>query len=85
MKALLRISLATFAIALSPLVSAHALMVDSFPAKDQVLDAAPSEIHVTFNEHVEATVRTAGRPIAGITRAGRRGRGFGAAHGVARS
>ena len=54
MKILPRLALAAFAAALSPLVSAHALMVDSFPAKDQVLDASPSEIHVTFNEHVEA-------------------------------
>ena len=50
----LRIALATLAATLSPLAFAHASMVDSFPAKDQVLTASPSEIHITFNEHVEA-------------------------------
>ena len=54
MKFLSRITLATFAATLSPLAFAHALMVDSFPAKGQVLTAPPAEIHVTFNEHVEA-------------------------------
>ena len=50
----LRIALATLAATLSPLVFAHATMVDSFPAKGQVLTASPAEIHITFNEHVEA-------------------------------
>jgi len=50
----LRIALATLAATLSPLVFAHASLVDSFPAKDQVLAAPPAEIHLTFNEHVEA-------------------------------
>ena len=49
-----RLAVATLAAALSPLASAHATMVDSFPAKGQVLNASPSEIHITFNEHVEA-------------------------------
>lgn len=50
----LRIALATLAATLSPLAFAHATLVDSFPAKGQVLTASPSEIHITFNEHVEA-------------------------------
>jgi len=50
----LRIALATLAATLSPLVFAHAAMVDSFPAKGQVLTASPAEIQITFNEHVEA-------------------------------
>jgi methionine-rich copper-binding protein CopC len=50
----LRLALATLAATLSPLVFAHAAMVDSFPAKGQVLAASPAEIHITFNEHVEA-------------------------------
>ena len=54
MKTSLRLALATLATALSPLAFAHASMVDSFPAKDQVLTASPAEIHITFNEHVEA-------------------------------
>jgi methionine-rich copper-binding protein CopC len=54
MKALLHTSLAIFAAALSPLAMAHASMVDSFPAKGQTLTASPAEIHITFNEHVEA-------------------------------
>jgi methionine-rich copper-binding protein CopC len=49
----LRIALATLAATLSPMVFAHAAMVDSFPAKGQVLTASPAEIHITFNEHVE--------------------------------
>ena len=50
----LRLALATLAATLSPLVFAHASLVDSFPAKGQVLSAPPAEIHLTFNEHVEA-------------------------------
>ena len=50
----LRIALATLAATLSPLVSAHTAMVDSFPAKGQVLTAPPAEIHIAFNEHVDA-------------------------------
>ncbi len=49
-----RIALATLASALSPLAFAHAALVDSFPAKDQTVTGSPSEIHLTFNEHVEA-------------------------------
>ena len=49
-----RLAFAALAAAISPLASAHATMVDSFPAKGQVLNASPSEIHITFNEHVEA-------------------------------
>ena len=54
MKTSSRLALAALAATLSPLAFAHALMVDSFPAKGQVLAAPPAEIHVTFNEHVEA-------------------------------
>ncbi len=50
----LRIALAAVAVALSPLASAHASLVGSFPAKDQVMTGSPAEIHLTFNEHVEA-------------------------------
>ena len=50
----LRIALATLAVAISPLASAHASLVDSFPAKGAVVTGSPSEIHLTFNEHVEA-------------------------------
>ena len=49
-----RIALATLAATLSPLAFAHASLVDSFPAKDQTVTGSPSEIHLTFNEHVEA-------------------------------
>jgi methionine-rich copper-binding protein CopC len=49
-----RIALATLAAALSPLAFAHASLVDSFPAKGQTVTGSPSEIHLTFNEHVEA-------------------------------
>jgi methionine-rich copper-binding protein CopC len=77
----LRIALASLAATLSPLVFAHATMVDSFPAKGQVLTASPAEIHITFNEHVEARycrikLRSdagknfdADRPVADKTRA----------------
>ena len=50
----LRLALATLAAALSPLAFAHASLVDSFPAKGQTLTGSPAEIHLTFNEHVEA-------------------------------
>ena len=50
----LRIALATLAAALSPLAFAHASLVDSFPAKGQTVTGSPAEIHLTFNEHVEA-------------------------------
>jgi methionine-rich copper-binding protein CopC len=49
-----RIALATLAATLSPLAFAHASLVDSFPAKGQTVTGSPSEIHLTFNEHVEA-------------------------------
>jgi len=54
MKSSLRGALATLAATFSPLVFAHASLVDSFPAKDQVMTGSPAEIHLTFNEHVEA-------------------------------
>ena len=54
MKSSLRIALATLAVTLSPLALAHASLVDSFPAKGQVMTASPAEIRITFNEHVEA-------------------------------
>jgi len=58
MKSSLRIALATLAAAIattfSPLALAHASMVGSFPAKGQVMTGSPAEIHITFNEHVEA-------------------------------
>ena len=50
----LRIALATLAVTLSPFAMAHALLVDSFPAKGQTVTGSPTEIHLTFNEHVEA-------------------------------
>lgn len=50
----LRLALATLAATLSPLAFAHASLVDSFPAKGQTLAASPADIHLTFNEHVEA-------------------------------
>jgi methionine-rich copper-binding protein CopC len=50
----LRLAVATLAAALSPLAFAHASLVDSFPAKGQTLTGSPAEIHLTFNEHVEA-------------------------------
>jgi methionine-rich copper-binding protein CopC len=54
MKTSLRLALATLATALSPLALAHASLVASFPARDAVLTGSPAEIHITFNEHVEA-------------------------------
>ncbi len=58
MKSSLRIALATLAVSLaatfSPLVFAHASLVDSFPAKGQVMTGSPAQIHITFDEHVEA-------------------------------
>ena len=54
MKTPLRVALATLAAALSPLAFAHASLVGSFPAKDQVMTGSPAEIHLAFNEHVEA-------------------------------
>jgi methionine-rich copper-binding protein CopC len=50
----LRIALATLATALSPLACAHASLADSFPARGQTLTGSPAEIHLTFNEAVEA-------------------------------
>ena len=54
MKTSLRLALATIAAALSPLAVAHASLVASFPDKGAVLAGSPAEIHLTFNEHVEA-------------------------------
>ena len=53
MKTVLRITLAALGVAASPFAFAHAQLVASSPAKNQVLDAPPIEIHLTFNEHVE--------------------------------
>lgn len=50
----LRLALATLATAFSPLAFAHASLVDSFPAKGAVVTGSPAEIHLTFNERVEA-------------------------------
>ena len=54
MKTPLRLALATLVAAISPLAFAHASLVGSFPAKGQVMTGSPAEIHLTFNEHVEA-------------------------------
>ena len=48
-----RLALAFLAATFSPLAFAHASLVASFPAKDQTLTGSPTEIHLTFNEHVE--------------------------------
>lgn len=53
MKTTLRLALATLATALSPFAFAHATVVGSFPAKDQAVTGSPSEIHLTFSEHVD--------------------------------
>ena len=50
----LRTALAILAVAASPLACAHASLVDSFPSRGQTVTGSPSEIHITFNEHVEA-------------------------------
>ena len=50
----LRLALAALAVTLSPLACAHASLVGSFPAKGETVTGSPSEIHLTFNEHVEA-------------------------------
>ena len=50
---LLKLAFAAAAVAASPFASAHAQLVSSLPAKGQALDAPPTEIHLTFNEHVE--------------------------------
>ena len=54
MKISSRLALAALASALSPLAFAHASLVASFPARGAVLTGSPAEIHITFNEHVEA-------------------------------
>ena len=54
MKLSLRLALALLAAAASPLAFSHALLVASFPAKDAVVTGSSAEIHITFNEHVEA-------------------------------
>ena len=53
MKTSSRLALALLAAALSPLAVAHASLVASFPDKGAVLTGSPTEIHLTFNEHVE--------------------------------
>ena len=53
MKTTARLAVAALAVAASPLAFAHAQLVASSPSKDQVLDAPPIEIKLTFNEHVE--------------------------------
>jgi methionine-rich copper-binding protein CopC len=54
MKRIPRLALAAAACVASPFVFARPTLVGSSPAKDQVLDAPPIEIRLTFNEHVEA-------------------------------
>jgi methionine-rich copper-binding protein CopC len=54
MKSPLRLALVALGVVASPIAFAHASLVASSPAKDQVLDAPPIEIHLSFNEHVEA-------------------------------
>ena len=54
MKTSSRLALAVLASALSPLAFAHATLVASFPAKGAVLTGSPADIHLTFNERVEA-------------------------------
>jgi hypothetical protein len=53
MKTSLRLALAALAAAASPFAFAHASLVASSPARNQVLDAPPIEIRLTFNERVE--------------------------------
>ena len=53
MKTSLKLALAAMTIAASPFAFAHAQLVASSPAKGQALDAPPTEIRLTFNEHVE--------------------------------
>jgi methionine-rich copper-binding protein CopC len=50
----LRLALAAFATAISPLASANASLVDSFPARGQTLAGSPAEIHLSFNGAVDA-------------------------------
>lgn len=50
----LRLAIAGALVASSALASAHALLVSSAPTKGQVLEAPPTEIRLTFSEHVEA-------------------------------
>jgi methionine-rich copper-binding protein CopC len=49
----LSLALAAAVLAASPFASAHARLAASLPAAGQVLDAPPTEIHLTFDEHVE--------------------------------
>jgi methionine-rich copper-binding protein CopC len=53
MKTSLRLALAALAAATSPFAFAHASLVASSPARNQLLDAPPIEIRLTFDEHVE--------------------------------
>ena len=48
------LALSVLALAFSPLAFAHATLLASSPSKGQTLDAPPIELHLTFNEHVEA-------------------------------
>ena len=50
----MRTALAILAAAASPLAFARTSLVDSFPAKGQTITGSPAEIHLTFNERVEA-------------------------------
>jgi methionine-rich copper-binding protein CopC len=54
MKTPLRLTFAALAAAFSPLAFAHTSLVASFPARDAVVTGSPTEIHLTFSEHVEA-------------------------------
>jgi methionine-rich copper-binding protein CopC len=48
-----RLVVAALAAAASPFAFAHARLVASSPANGQVLEAPPTEIRLTFSEHVE--------------------------------
>jgi len=48
-----RLVLAAGAVVASTTAGAHALLVASVPARGQTLEAPPTEIRLTFNEHVE--------------------------------
>lgn len=43
----------------TPLAAAHAVLKASMPAADAVLDAAPKEISLVFNEKIEAAFSSA--------------------------
>ena len=53
MNTTLRVALAAAALLASPLVLARTTLVASLPANGQALEASPTEIRLTFNEHVD--------------------------------